>query len=153
MRAVGHIRLSDVSYCQPDYGPVQGDFAFSYISRRGPPHGKMGLAPPLETTHQALIILQLCLQHSWGHILPVHFRLIFQTLSIYAFHQDPCHAEVMPRSKSIADHPRRDEWGPHRRELSRLFIVEGVAVADIAKYMRQKHGFDKKSVRLAQLAA
>ena len=50
----------------------------------------------------------------------------------------------MPRPKALTARPRRDEWELHRRELSRLFIVEGVSVADIAKQMRQEYAFDKK---------
>lgn len=49
----------------------------------------------------------------------------------------------MPRPKPSVSRARRDEWEVHRRELSRLFIVDGVPVAQIAKYMKEEHGFDK----------
>jgi hypothetical protein len=50
----------------------------------------------------------------------------------------------MPPPKARTPHPRPDEWELHRRELFRLFIVEGVKVANIAKHMKQEYGFDKK---------
>lgn len=50
----------------------------------------------------------------------------------------------MPRPKSITAHLQRDDWELHRRRLFRLFIVEGLPVAEIAKYMRREHGFHKK---------
>ena len=50
----------------------------------------------------------------------------------------------MPRAKALTTHPRPDEWEPHRRELFRLFIVEGVKVATIAKHMKEEYRFDKK---------
>ncbi|POS74456.1 hypothetical protein DHEL01_v207148 [Diaporthe helianthi] len=50
----------------------------------------------------------------------------------------------MPRPKAAAARARRDEWELHRRQLSRLFTVDGVPVVEIAKYMKDEHGFDRK---------
>lgn len=50
----------------------------------------------------------------------------------------------MPQPKAATARPRRDEWGIHRRELTRLFIVGKKSVADIAKYMKNQYGFDKE---------
>ncbi|KAG8164318.1 hypothetical protein KVR01_006236 [Diaporthe batatas] len=50
----------------------------------------------------------------------------------------------MPRPKTTASRARLDEWELHRRELSRLFVVEGLPVAAIAKHMKNERGFDKR---------
>lgn len=50
----------------------------------------------------------------------------------------------MPPPKHVTNHSRRDEWELYRREIYRLFIVEELKVEDIARYMKQEHGFDKK---------
>lgn len=87
----------------------------------------------------------MCLQHTGSHVLLVYNKLNSH-LNVPRFTSpEPVQRlEVMPPPSTDTAYPQRDEWEVHRRELFRLFIVDGVPVAEIAEYMRHEYGFDKK---------
>lgn len=145
-----HIPISESSphiFCgQAGCYPVPGGHEVHSIKvPLGPPHSLVfGLLLILKTTPETSTHLHRCLRYLRSRVLPVAIGFICHTPLDLSCSPALSRAGMMPPPKNDTNHSRRDEWELYRREISRLFILKDLKVADIARYMKQEHGFDKK---------